>query len=97
MVTVEEMQFYYFMYHVSFGLFYYLLLIFGTVMYWIVDTQHVSAQQRVNDLVLFGAIMMCLHPVLVTVASVVVAVQHYVVQPFVHTYEDFLHRHGLKL
>lgn len=101
-VSTQDFAYYFLLYHVTFGLFYYFCFALLLAIYWITHGANNSVHQRFSDVTVFCAIIVCIHPILVTLAYIAVAVQHYVSHPFaaghtVMTYTTFVKRKGMKV
>lgn len=101
-MTPQDLNYLFLLYHVTFGLFYYFCFALAASVYWITNSPFPSVHQRFSDVSVFLTIIMCLHPVLVTLAYVAVTVQRCICHPFatgtdVATYTTFLQRHGSKV
>jgi hypothetical protein len=100
-LSPEELSYYMFVYNVCFGFLYYCLVSIVCAIYWITQPMVGSFEKRISDVSVFMAIVICVHPVLATLACTLFTVHHYVFQPFAENtttaYARFLQRHGDKL
>lgn len=87
---LSDMKFVTFLYHAVLTFFYYLLTVTALVVHWIATTPHTSAHEQFSNAVTFVSTMVCLHPMLIVVSGVLLAL-HRVIGSHAHCVNELGH------